>query len=56
MAQRLPEDYRREAEKCRASAAKATSAHDKSLWLRIADVWEGIADKGRPSPQTDARN
>jgi|tagenome__1003787_1003787.scaffolds.fasta_scaffold20400045_1 hypothetical protein len=48
MAERLPEDYRREAEKCRELAALAARPHDKMLWLRIADEWEWIAQKERP--------
>jgi hypothetical protein len=57
MAQRLPQDYRRQAEKCREHAANAAaSAHDKALWLRIADEWERIAEKGHPSPEASPRN
>jgi hypothetical protein len=42
--------YRRQAEECRAEAAKASSPLDAASWLRLADDFDKLADAGLGPP------
>jgi hypothetical protein len=45
--------YRREAEKCQLSAAKAVRTVDREAWLRLAADWTKLAESAELNPLLD---